>query len=144
MCGGGRSMTRPGIGDLNPTLSINGAKDHACRLVMTPTAFVVQKDDRDHEGPDKAVVFQRVTTPLKAGEWHTLVIEILGKEMLATIDGEKAGYGENDRIADPKANVGLTVTGEAVSFRNVHVWEAQPNPDWAANKSKLAAVPATK
>lgn len=126
------------------TLSINDAKEHLCRVVINPAGFTVQKDDRDHDGPDKAVVFQRVATPIKAGEWHTLVIEILGKEMVATLDGQKTGFGENDRIADPKANLGFTVTGQSVSFRNLRIWEAQPNPEWNGTKSKLAAAaPAT-
>lgn len=123
------------------TLSINDAKEHLCRVVINSTGFTVQKDDRDHEGPDKAVVFQRVATPIKPGEWHTLVIEILGKEMVATLDGEKTGLGEHERIADPKANLGFTVSGQGVSFRNLRVWEAQPNPEWNSNKSRLTATP---
>ena len=71
-----------------------------------------------------------------------MVVEILGKEMLATVDGQKTGYGADDRIADPKANIGFTVAGQSTSFRNLRVWEAQPNPEWAANKGKLAAASA--
>jgi len=123
------------------SLSIND-KQHVCRVSITPAGFTVQKDDRDHEGPDKAVIFQKVAMPLQAGEWHTLVVEILGKEMLATVDGQKSGYGENERVADPKANLGFTVAGEAISIRNLRIWEAQPNPEWTTNKSKLAAAPA--
>jgi hypothetical protein len=126
------------------TLSINDAKEHLCRVLINPTGFTVQKDDRDHEGPDKAVVFQRVEMPIKAGEWHTVVVEILGKEMLASIDGQKTGYGEHERIGDAKANLGFTIAGQTVSYRNLRIWEAQPNSEWSTNKSKLAVAPAGK
>lgn len=124
------------------SLSINAAKGHLCRVSITAAGFTVQKDDSDHEGPDKAVVFQKVATPIKAGEWHTLVIELLGQEMLATLDGQKTGYGAHMVIAGAKANLGFTVAGQTASFKNLRVWEAQPNKEWSANKAKLAAASA--
>ena len=123
------------------SLSINDEKEHLARVMIRPNGFTVQKDDHDHDGPDKAVVFATIETPIKAGEWHTLVVEILGKEMLASLDGQKVGFGEHEMIADAKANFGLTVAGQSASFKNVRVWEALPNKDWAANKAKLAAAP---
>src|SRR3954470_5415060 len=42
------------------SLSINDAKEHVCRLVINARGFVVQKDDHDHDGPDKPMVFARV------------------------------------------------------------------------------------
>jgi hypothetical protein len=123
------------------TLSINDEKEHLARVLIRPNGFTVQKDDHDHDGPDKAVVFQNVTTPIQPGEWHTLVVEILGQDMLATLDGEKTGYGAHEMIASPKANFGFTIGGQSASFKNLRVWEALPNKDWTENKAKLAATP---
>jgi hypothetical protein len=122
------------------TLSINDAKEHLCRVLIRPNGFTVQKDDHDHDGPDKAVVFQTIQTPIKPGEWHTVVVEILGKEMLASLDGQKVGFGAHDMIAGAKANLGFTVAGQSASFKNLRVWEALPNKDWPATKAKLAAA----
>jgi hypothetical protein len=122
------------------TLSINAAKGHVCRVAVRPNGFTVQKDDQDGKnGPDKPAVLQTVETAVKAGEWHTLVIELFGKEMLATLDGQHTAYGVHEKIQGPKANVGLTVAGESVSFKNLRVWEAVPNKSWAENKAKLLA-----
>ncbi len=123
------------------SLSINKAKGHQCRVSINPAGFTVQKDDSDHEGPDTRVLLQKVTTPIKPGEWHTLVIELLGQEMLASLDGEKVGFGAHAVIAEPKANLGFTVAGQTASFKNLRVWEAQPNKEWSTNKAKLAAAP---
>ncbi len=39
-----------------------------------------------------------------------------------------------------EANFGFTVAGEGASFRNLRVWEALPNPNWAATKKALAGA----
>jgi hypothetical protein len=122
------------------TFSINDAKEHVARMLFNAAGFTVQKDDHDHDGPDKAVVFGRVNRPLKAGEWHTAVIEIVGDTMLGSLDGKNPKFGSNELIATAKANVGFTVSGESASFRNLRIWEAAAKSDWSATKEKLSAV----
>ena len=70
------------------TFSINEAKAHLARALFTKDGFSAQKDDQDHEGPDKVAVFGRVALPLKPGEWHTMLLEFKGEEMVATMDGK--------------------------------------------------------
>ena len=36
----------------------------------------------------------------------------------------------------PNRPVRLTVAGDGVVFKNLRVWEAQPNPAWEANRAK--------
>jgi hypothetical protein len=121
------------------TLSINDEKEHVCRVLIRPNGFTVQKDDHDHDGPDKAVVFRTIATPIKEGEWHTIVVEILGQEMLARLDGDQVGFGSHELIGTQKANFGLTINGQSASFKNLRVWEALPNKNWAETKAKLAS-----
>lgn len=119
------------------TLSINDAKGHVCRVLLRPNGFTVRKDDHDHDGPDKAVDFETKSIKLKPGEWHTLVIELRGTEMLATLDGRHTAFGAHDSLDCEKSNFGFTVAGAGASFRRARVWDALPNPDWEATKSKL-------
>jgi len=121
------------------TLSINDAKEHVCRVLINKDGFTAQKDDHDHDGPDKAVKFGTAKMDIKPGEWKTVVMEIKGKEMVAHIDG-KAVAGADDMINVSKANFGFTVSGESASFRNLKVWEALPNDGWSKTKSKLTAA----
>jgi hypothetical protein len=106
-------------------------------MLFNAAGFTVQKDDHDHDGPDKAVIFGRVARPLKAGEWHSAVIEIVGDTMLGSLDGQNATFGSNALIGTEKANVGFTVSGEGATFRNLRMWEASEKSDWAATKAKL-------
>lgn len=121
------------------TLSINDAKEHVCRVLINKDGFTAQKDDHDHEGPDKAVKFGTQKVDIKPGDWKTVVLELKGEEMVAHIDG-KAVAGANELIATSKANFGFTVAGESASFRNVRVWEALPNEGWGKTKAKLTAA----
>lgn len=122
------------------TLSINKDKGHLCRVLVTPTGFTVRKDDSDKAGPDQAVVLETRTVPVKPGEWHTLVVELYGKTMLASLDGKEVAFGGHAALDVPKANFGLTVSGESVSFKDLRVWQALPNPEWEATRARLQEV----
>lgn len=120
------------------TFSINDAKGHCCRVLINRAGFSVRKDDHDHDGPDRAVNLQTVKTPLQDGQWHTLVIELHGPELLARLDGNQVGYGSYEAIDVDKTNFGLTVGGESASFKNLRVWDATVKTDWPATKAKFA------
>ena len=122
------------------SLSVNDAKGHVCRLIINPRGFTVQKDDFDHDGPDKAAVFARVPMTIAPDTWHTAVVEILGEEMVAQIDGgEKVGLGGHALLNRPKANFGFTVSGGPSEFRDVTVTAAKPRADWAETRKRLSA-----
>lgn len=122
------------------SLSINDEKEHVCRLLINARGFTVQKDDHDHDGPDKAAVFARVAMPIAVGEWHTALVEINGSEMVAQIDdASHVGFGGHELLDRPKANLGFTAAGGTAEFRAVKVWDAKPRADWEETKKKLPA-----
>jgi len=127
-------------GAKSTTLSINDAAGHNSRVLITKDGITARKDDHDHAGPDKAAVLQAMQTPIKEGEWHTLVVEFNGPEMLARLDGKQVVYGSHEAINVDKTNIGLTVAGESVSFKNLRIWEGTPKADWAATKAKVVGV----
>ncbi|MGA0133319.1 MAG: hypothetical protein ACO3ND_03060 [Opitutales bacterium] len=122
------------------SLSINDAKEHVARVMITPTAFRVQKDDHDHEGPDKAVVFLNQAQKLEAGTWHSVVLEMVGDTMVATIDGKLSGFGSDDLFKAEKANPGFTCGGQSATFRNFVLWsaKAEPKAGWKEASARIA------
>ncbi len=110
-------------GTRQTTLSINDQKEHVCRVLINPAGFSAQKDDHDHDGPDQAKPFGKVALPISAGEWKTVVLEIVGEEIVAHIDG-KSVSGTDPLIGTAKANFGFTVAGESSGIRNLRVWKA--------------------
>lgn len=118
------------------SLSINAVKDHMARISITPTTVTFQKDDNDHEGPDKAVVFARLKADFQPGTWHKVRLEMVGDQMFGQVD-EIAAAGSDALFKTPKAAPGFTVGGQSVAFRNLTIREATLNPEWEKVRSAL-------
>ncbi len=114
------------------------AKDYVCSLAISTNGFRVEKSDNDHGGPDKPVPFGEIKMPVKLGEWQKVVIEILGEEMVGTVNG-KSLTGRHPLIGTDKKTVMFVSQAEG-AVRNLRIWEAEPNPDWAKNRAKLPAA----
>lgn len=117
------------------SLSINAIKDHMARIMISPKSVAVQRDDNDHEGPDKAVVFARFPAELGEG-WHKVRLEMVGDKMLGKVD-DLVAWGANDLFLTEKASPGFTVSGQSVDFRNFTMKEATLNPGWEAVMATL-------
>lgn len=111
------------------------AKDYVCSIHMNEGGFRITKDDNDHGGPDKSVPLGAAKVPLKLDEWHTVVFEVLGEEMVGTVDGVSL-TGTHPLIGTDKHSL-MFVMGVEGSVRNLKVWEATANPAWAENKARL-------
>jgi hypothetical protein len=132
-------------GAKSATISINDAKEHVARFGLSPNGFMVRRDDHDHEGPDRAIVFFNSQKPVETGVWHTVILEMVGDTIVGTLDGKQTGWGSDELLKVEKANPGLTVAGESASFRNLRIWEAaaEPKEGWREQSQKLP-VPNTK
>ncbi|HEX3869744.1 MAG TPA: hypothetical protein VHV77_04835 [Pirellulales bacterium] len=120
-------------------LRVNDPHEHICRVIVKPDSFAAQKDDHDHDGSDEAVSFGTVAMSIRPVRWTTVLVEILGDEMVATIDGHSIA-GSHPLISTEKANIGFVVTGIGGAFRNLRIWDATPNPSWAETESKLPST----
>ncbi len=123
---------------------ISGASEHISRVNIDKDGFSAQKDDRDHEGPDKPEPFGAIKLPIQPEEWKAVLVEFRGDEMVATIDGRSIA-GAHACIGAEKEFISYAVTGvdRSASFRNLRVWEALPSDKWPANKARLQATDKT-
>ena len=103
-------------------LSINGAKGHICRVVVTPKGFRIAKDGNPKKN-EKAVTLASSTAPLAGGEWHELTMTMDGARLTAKI-GPALLTGEHAAIAEAKADVGLPVSGKA-AFDWIQVYKTR-------------------
>jgi hypothetical protein len=110
-------------------------KDYVCSVILNEAGWRIQKDDNDHGGPDKTVPLGQVKTALKLGDWQKVVFEILGDEMVGTVNGQSL-TGQHPLIGTQKCSI-MFVAGVEGSVRSFKVWEATPNPAWAKNKAAL-------
>lgn len=125
-------------GAKNCSLSVNDATGHVCRVPFNATGFSVNKDKHDKkDDTDKPAVLQRKAVTIEPGKWHTMVVEINGKEIVATLDGKETAVGEHAAIEKSMTNIGFTCAGESCIYRNLRIWEATPKADWKETKAKL-------
>jgi hypothetical protein len=119
------------------SLSLNATKGHICRVAIKPAGFSVVKDSQDKKAGDKAMVLASSDIGIKAGEWHSMVLELQGPNMLATLDGKTTILGTHLAVEKPKANLGFTVSGESASFRDLKVSSGTLSKDWDKTKDSL-------
>jgi hypothetical protein len=114
-------------------------KDYVCAVNVGPGGLnaLAYDDARINPTTKQRDKFPpvRAAAVVKLGEWHTVVLEIKGEEIVASLDGRSVTLS-NPLIGVPKHSIMLGVGTEA-SFRHFRVWEALPNPDWPKNKAAL-------
>ena len=118
-------------------LRATNERSYLCSLNLNQGGFQINKDDNDRDGPDKLEVLATHKKALALGEWHNVLIEIMGDEYVATVDGHTIS-GQHAAIGQLKQSF-MVVTGPEGSIRDLHLWEAKPNADWPMTRAVIAA-----
>lgn len=118
------------------------AKDYIISLSLGQGGLFLTPYDADKINPatkqrEKGTTV-KLLKPIKLNEWHTVVLEIRGDEVVGTLDGQSITLS-NPLIGTAKHSLMLGAGTEA-SFRTLRVWEALPNAEWDKNKAKLNAA----
>lgn len=83
----------------------------------------------------KAAAFKVNLDPAK---WHQARVEVIGDEMLLSLDGKPVGYLKSEGVAHPTKNaVGFTIGGQSVQFDNLKLWEATASANWPAHRAEV-------
>src|SRR4029077_1763419 len=108
-----------------------------CLAALTPEGFTVIRATHAEDKNDKRVLLDTNKMPIKPSVWHTLVFEVQGKSVLASVDGTAVAFGEHAAIDVDKASFAISVSGDSASFKNLRIWEARPNKDWETTRTRL-------
>jgi hypothetical protein len=74
-------------------------------------------------------------------QWHKIRVEILGDEMLLSIDEKPAGYLKSQGLEHPTKNsIGFEVGGKSSLVKGLKIWEAAPSADWASRRDAVLAA----
>ncbi len=88
----------------------------------------LRKDPSKKAEADKMMVGKSATFPitLEPHKWYTYVVEVVGDEMRASIDGKPVGYLKSAGIGHPtKSKIELGVSGKDGFFDDIKVWNAE-------------------
>jgi len=75
---------------------------------------------------------------LNDGAWHTVVWEIYGDEMVATIDDQQMVLAKADGLSSDRNHLELnTGGGQWAQFKDVKVWKAELDDKWPAKRAQI-------
>jgi hypothetical protein len=115
-----------------------GMKNEVYEKLKDPATAAEQKKQIQASIKDTQAVFKM---PIETGKWHLLRMEILGDEMLVSLDDKPVGYLKSEGIDHPtKALLGFTIGGKSTLIDDVKVWEATPAAEWAERRDKVLAT----
>ena len=79
----------------------------------------------------------------KPGQWYHVLQEMRGEEVVVQIEGGPTLIAKHPRFATAKTWLSLsTWGGGTVSYDDVQIWKAEPNPQWETTRAKL--MPSSK
>ena len=78
-------------------------------------------------------------TPLKLNDdaWHTVVWEIYGDEMVATIDDQQMVLGKAEGMTPTRSRCELINGGQWAWYKDIKVWKAEADDKWPAKRAQL-------
>ncbi|HSU65371.1 MAG TPA: family 16 glycoside hydrolase [Tepidisphaeraceae bacterium] len=77
-------------------------------------------------------------TDADLSQWHTVRVDVVGDEMLASIDGKPAAYLKSQGVDHPTKNaIGFEVGGKSVELKDFKVFEATPDKAWAEHREAV-------
>jgi hypothetical protein len=118
--------------------SVDG-KEHVSNLSLQPEAFKIAKVTGI--GPTtKHTEVDSTKAKLKDDAWHTVVWEIYGDEMVATIDDREMALAKAEGLSMDRNHVELNNGGQWAYFKDIKVWKAEPDDKWPQKRATLIAM----
>jgi hypothetical protein len=151
----GGMLTKPRLAFHNASIQVSFRLDGAKGITLDANSFELGRIvaasvssteltlSRSLAGGDKLEVLDKATLKLEAGTWYTLLLEMQGREIAASVDGQVA-FGAGERIDVDKTSVQFRLRGESAALKNLRVWETTPADTWEATKAKLLEARRTK
>ena len=117
---------------------LGGMRNDVYEKMQDPKTTPQQKKQIQESIKDKQAAFK---VKLDPAAWHKARVEVVGDEMLVSVDGIVVGYLKSEGINHATKNLlGFTVSGKSTLIDNVKVWEATASPTWAEKKGSVVAA----
>jgi hypothetical protein len=112
-------------------------KEHVARLIISPDQFKIVKMSGTG-GTTKGTDVDTKRVKLNDGAWHTVVWEIVGNEMVATIDDKDMVLAKADDLSSDRNHLELnTGGGQWGLFKDVKVWKAEMDDKWPNKRAVI-------
>jgi hypothetical protein len=117
------SFKREGAKNLH--LSLNHAKGHLFRVIVTDDGIALNKDKDKKDEASKATVLGKATEKFVPGQWYTMQVEIQGDKVVVQTDNGVKLEGTASGLAIEKTGYRFVTQGESVLLDDLKVWEVE-------------------
>jgi len=111
-------------------------KEHVAQLTIQPDGFRIEKMT-GFAGTTKNTVLGTRKIKFEPGTWHTMVWEILGDEMVATVDDAEMLIAKADGMTLVRSRVQLVSSGDWAWYDEIKIWKAEADPRWPKKRAIL-------
>ncbi len=111
-------------------------KEHVAQLTIQPDGFRIEKMTGFGPTTRNTVLDQR-KVKFDPGTWHTIVWEIFGDEMVATVDDKEMALAKAEGMTLVRSRLQLVSSGEWAWYDEIKVWKAGPDPKWPQKRAML-------
>lgn len=116
---------------------LGAMKNEIFNKMKDPATTAEEKKSLRDSIKDTSADFKVTADP---AQWEAVRVEIVGDEMLVSIDGKPAAYLKSEGIDHPTKNaIGFEVGGKSVLIKDFKVFEAAPSSDWPAQRESVIA-----
>jgi hypothetical protein len=111
-------------------------KEHVARLILNPDQFKIVK--MAGTGPTtKGWDIDTKRQKLNDSAWHTVVLEIYGEEMVASIDDKEMVLGRGEGMNPTRSRCELISGGQYAWYSDIKVWKAELDDKWPQKRAQL-------
>jgi hypothetical protein len=112
-------------------------KEHVAALSIGPDTFRIRK--MTGIGPTtKSTEIDSSKFKANDGAWHTVVWEVSGDEMVATIDDQVMVLAKAEGLSMERKHLELnTGGGPSALFKDVRIWKAERDDKWPQKRAQL-------
>ncbi|MBC7965709.1 MAG: hypothetical protein H7Z17_07250 [Fuerstia sp.] len=103
--------------------SLNHAKGHLFRVVVTPTAMTINLDKDKNDPKSKAVVLGTARGKFERGKWYTMQIEMQGDKVVAQTDNGLSVEATHATLDTDKPNYRFVMKGDSLAIDDLQIWE---------------------
>jgi hypothetical protein len=103
--------------------SMNHAKGHLFRVVVTPLGLSLHLDKDKNDPQSKVAVLATAKGKFESGQWYTMQVEIVGQRVVAQTDNGLVVEGEHPSLDTDKPNYRFVMSGNSLAIDDLQIWE---------------------
>ncbi|MFY9252520.1 MAG: family 16 glycoside hydrolase [Fuerstiella sp.] len=105
--------------------SLNYARGHLFRALVSPTGLVVRTDADKKDKSIKSETIGSAKGTFEQGKWYTMQVEMVGNKVVVMTDNGLKVTAENARLDADKPNYRFVMRGESIKIDDVKIWNAE-------------------